>query len=115
MKERRPEAGDANGQEQDPRQEAIGGGRAGSHRRSQPKRCGEEKHRQVPQDESDQFSHDGLLTRVGGGLQGDVRDAKRRVMAARFDLSRRISVAFASQYVMATFGPTRFPQGVSTP
>jgi len=69
MKERRPQAGDANRQQQDPRQEAVGGGRAGSHRRRQRKRGDEKKHRQVPQHKGNQIGHHGLLTTIGGGLR----------------------------------------------
>jgi hypothetical protein len=68
MKERRPQAGDPNGQQQDPGQETVGGGRAASHRRRQRKRRDEKKQGQVPQYKSDQIGHHGLLTRVGGSL-----------------------------------------------
>ncbi len=68
MEDRRPEARHADGQEQDPPQQAIWAWRAGSPRRRERQRRHEQKHRQVAQDESDRFGHHGLLRRTGGDL-----------------------------------------------
>jgi hypothetical protein len=68
MKDRGPEARDANGQEQDPHEQALGARSVGSPHQRKRQRRDEQKHRQVAQDEGDRFGHHGLLARIHGGL-----------------------------------------------
>ena len=68
MKHGRPEARDADRQEQNPREQPIGDRRVGSTCRRKRQRRHEQEHWQVAQDEGDRFGHYGLPMRMGGGL-----------------------------------------------